>query len=70
MKIDYIDSGECTALHLAVHEDKKEIIKLLVERVDINIEEKNGWTALHYAVFKSSKEICEILIEHGAEINR
>jgi ankyrin repeat protein len=64
------------ALHLAVILDRKEIVKLLLDKgIDPNVpsQEKNigypGETALLEAAFWGRLEIAEMLVKHGASVN-
>ncbi|XP_047336713.1 protein VAPYRIN-LIKE-like [Impatiens glandulifera] len=74
-----IESGHITlynTLHLgdelqraARLEDIHSMKSCLVEGVDVNGRDQNGWTALHRAAFKGRMESVKLLIEHGAEVN-
>lgn len=50
-------------------EDIHSMKSCLVEGVDVNGRDQNGWTALHRAAFKGRMESVKLLIKHGAEVN-
>ena len=49
--------------------NKKLIIKLLEEGVDVNARAENGRTALTSAAIFGQTEMAQILIDHGADVN-
>ena len=59
-----------TPLHLAVANDHKEIIELLIAK-DADLNAKDVWegTPLYEAASKAHKEIAELLIANGADVN-
>ncbi len=60
-----------TALHIAVHYQIYEIVKLLIEAgSDIDKENSDGQTALHIAACCHNYKIVNLLIEAGANLNR
>ncbi|EAY08448.1 ankyrin repeat protein, putative [Trichomonas vaginalis G3] len=65
-----MDGDEGTALQIAVTNNCKKLINLLLSH-GINVNEKNYYanTALHIAVIFKRKEIIEQLISHGVNIN-
>ncbi|EAX98377.1 hypothetical protein TVAG_357460 [Trichomonas vaginalis G3] len=59
-----------TALCIAVRNDNKEMIEILISYgANVNEKDENGKTALHYDAYNNSKETAEVLISHGANIN-
>ena len=64
-----IDSDK-TALHLAVIEENKDMIVLLLNKnADINAQDINGNTPLHLAYTTKNEEIIILLINQGANVN-
>jgi Ankyrin repeats (3 copies) len=60
-----------TALHFAIFEEHKEIIKLLLDNgADINQEDNEGWTALYVGSDYIQKEIVELLVTRKADFNQ
>ncbi len=68
--ISYIyDNGLNTALHLAAKNNKKEVIKFLLEKgVNIDAYNEDGNTALHFAAEAGSQTAVAKLIEAGADV--
>ena len=62
-------NNDLTVLHYAALYGHKEIVELLISKVNVNARDNNGWTALHHAAFHGHKEIVEILIEKNADVN-
>ena len=60
-----------TALDLAAHDGKTDIVKILCDFNPnlINKQNNYGWAALHYAAFYNYEEMLDYLIEHGANLN-
>ena len=59
-----------TALHTAIEHNRKELIKILLERdADIELQEDNGKSPLMLACEDGKTEYAEILIKNGADIN-
>ena len=65
-------------LSVAAGENKPQILKYLLKKCKINIEDQeynpkskkdDGWTALQWAASKANDEIIEILLSKGANIN-
>lgn len=68
--------GSCLAV--AAGEGKKDILKYLINKQNISIEDKeinlyqnidNGWNALQWATVKGHDDIVKYLIKNGANIN-
>jgi ankyrin repeat protein len=57
------------ALIAAIDGGNKEIVKLLLEKIDVDEPTENGLTALIYASELNDTDIMEILINAGADIN-
>ena len=58
-----------TALLVAVKEEKKKIVKVLLEnKADVNLLYENDFNVLHVAAMGNSKEIVEILLKAGAKL--
>ncbi|MDA7660417.1 ankyrin repeat domain-containing protein [Verrucomicrobia bacterium] len=87
LAIELINKGEDvnekssmgTLLHIAVRQNLKEIVELLITKgADVNAkafqigddaEKGRGITPLHYAAIDGFEEIAKLLIESGAEVN-
>ena len=68
--IDLADQNGLTPLHYAVHSNRLELVKILVEHnADVNIGGEMEATPLHYAVFSGSIQIVKYLINNGADYN-
>jgi len=59
-----------TPLHLAIINDRVEVVKFLlsINDIAINNADSNGDTALHHAIRIGSKVICDYLIQYGASV--
>jgi ankyrin repeat protein len=65
---DYRDRN-CTSLHLASAHGHVEIVKLLLyNKVNVNIENFDGWTPLDAAAIHEHFELAKILLAHGGTI--
>ena len=60
-----------TPLHLAIAEDKLELVKMLLEKgVHLETMNDNGCTPFLEAVkYGASEEIVDLLLEHGADVH-
>ena len=68
--VNAVDSDGFTVLHLAVANNHKNIVELLVAKgADINAKDDDGFTPLHWTAIKGHKEIVELLIDNGANVN-
>jgi len=66
------DTNGMTALHRAVSQGHKEMVKLLLARkadVNANTNDDGGGTALHMAVGGGSKDIAALLLADKADVN-
>lgn len=63
--------GADSPIHIAVHHDRKSILKLLVQKSRVGLEEPNsaGETPLYVAVRRRHNSCIEILLEAGANPN-
>lgn len=57
-----------STIHLAIEREEIEIVRALVNRMDID-EVHNGMTPLHHAIFMGNVEIALLLIERGAKVD-
>ena len=69
--VNAVNSDGFTVLHLAVANNHKNIVELLVAKgADINANTRdNGFTPLHLAAGFGHKEIAQLLIAAGADLN-
>ncbi len=68
--VNAVDSDGFTVLHLAVANNHKNIVELLVAKgADINAKDDDGFTPLHWTAIKGHKDIVELLIDNGANVN-
>ncbi|BFD47606.1 MAG: hypothetical protein DMENIID0003_06800 [Wolbachia endosymbiont of Sergentomyia squamirostris] len=60
-----------TLLHLAAEGDYVDVVKLLIEKEEINsnVVDLSGDTPLHYAAGRGHSEIASTLIANGADIH-
>src|SRR5690242_15975313 len=49
--------------------DRKEVVRLLKQHVEVNAKLPDGATALHWAVYQNDLETSELLIRAGADVN-
>ncbi len=56
-------------LFKSITEGSIDEVNSLLEKVDINVNDKDGYTPLHVACIKSHTEIAMVLIEKGADVN-
>lgn len=56
-----------TALHKAVRKGHVAVVKLLIDRTDINAASHIGMTPLHWAVATGNLELVKILLVRGAD---
>ncbi|MDQ7825763.1 MAG: ankyrin repeat domain-containing protein [Candidatus Eremiobacteraeota bacterium] len=58
-----------TPLHMAVADNKKEIVRFLISKgADVNATDAQGSVPLHYAASEGNKDIMDLLLEKGAQI--
>ncbi|MCJ7454499.1 MAG: ankyrin repeat domain-containing protein, partial [Wolbachia endosymbiont of Homalodisca vitripennis] len=75
--IDLIYDNGCSILHLLSANNSKEVVKLILEKVDlsklsesINNADKMGFAPLDYASMRGSLDMVKYLIEKGADFKR
>uniref|UniRef100_A0ABD2X5N2 Uncharacterized protein n=1 Tax=Trichogramma kaykai TaxID=54128 RepID=A0ABD2X5N2_9HYME len=67
----YYDLPACTPLHVAIENQRVEVIQLLLEKgADANKQNLDGLTPLQNAVNLFNYEAVKLLVEHGANIQR
>ena len=61
-----------SALHVAIHNEKTEVVKLLLEYgASTTVIDSYGLSPLHAAAaYKDSKDIVTALLDHGADVDR
>ncbi len=73
--IDAIDQNGDTALSVAIHENKIDLVKLILDKgADVNLlsfsnNYNNEYSPLMIAVENGNKEIVKLLIKNGADVN-
>ncbi|EAY03066.1 ankyrin repeat protein, putative [Trichomonas vaginalis G3] len=68
MDINEKDGNEETALYIAVSNNSKETVDILLSHgANVNEKIKYGNTALHIATHFNYKEMTELLLSHGAK---
>lgn len=70
-KLDHITEHEKTALEHACEKNQKDLIKLLVERyqLDLNCKNSKGQSLLHVASAESAPDSIRYLLEQGLDLN-
>ncbi|KAL3428992.1 ankyrin repeat-containing domain protein [Aspergillus tetrazonus] len=72
--LTFLDSTGQTAIHLAIQEEREDIVRDLLEcgRLDVNAAWGNGWTPLHSAAagYKDTKFVKLLLAQDGIDVNR
>jgi len=58
------DRSRRTPIDWAARQNRKQIVRLLV-----NAKDPNGWTPLHWAAYHERKAMVQLLISHGARID-
>ena len=67
--LDFRDSDNHTALHLAVREKLTDVVQLLIDAgADIETENKDGWSPLHSACEAGELDVVKMLVEAGAGV--
>jgi ankyrin repeat protein len=70
------NSSESTALIVAAAQGCHDVVRLLVEdgevrasaKVDVNVQDENGWTALQWALLSGHRDVALLLIAAGADV--
>ena len=62
------EDGE-TALVYAIREKDPKIAEILIEKADINKQDKKGNSPLHTAILQEKFELADLLIEKNADVN-
>lgn len=64
------DSQNQTLLSYAARADEKseEIMKLIIQEIDVNLVDSDGWTPNFYAIEVGNTDVVKILLEHGADV--
>ncbi|WP_218460816.1 ankyrin repeat domain-containing protein [Rickettsia sp. TH2014] len=57
-----------TILHTCAAKGYLEIVELLINKVNIDIRDDEGWTMLHLAIKNNHHEIVQLLLKHHANI--
>lgn len=66
--LDQLNSEGTGALHIAVDEDKEEIVKMLLNGgANVNLKDSWGMTPLHYACELQNTRLIQILLESGGD---
>lgn len=66
----FCDKRDCSLLHIAAKNGQNDIVKLLLDKLDVNSQ--TNWkkeTALMLAIKNNNDETVELLFNHGADIN-
>jgi ankyrin repeat protein len=63
------DSAGCTPLMYAVTGKDLERVRVLVTRVDVNTQDRDGKTALHHAAVGGQPRMVKALLQQKASIN-
>lgn len=68
--INYVDNlGEPLIIKFIKERHNSYVEKLISEKADLNIADKDKWTPLMWAVVRKNKEIVKLLIENKANLN-
>lgn len=71
VQIDATNSGDFTALMLAVWYGNTKCAELLIEQhANVNHETRNGDTALIYAIMRDRRDLVRMLIKAGANLDQ
>lgn len=63
-RINKVDSEGQTKLHIAAtNGDLQKALQLIQDKIELNLQDKNGWTALHCAAFSRNKHVFALLLE-------
>lgn len=61
-KLDVRNKMQDTILHIAIANDRKQIIELIIDKVDVNAKNADGDTPLHYVTAAGTNDIFDLLI--------
>jgi acyl-CoA-binding protein len=68
-ELSLVDKNQMTCLHWACDRGHLEIVRFLMGKVGLDIQDEDGNTALHLAKIADREKVVEILCEHGANAN-
>ncbi|KAH3861103.1 hypothetical protein DPMN_024031, partial [Dreissena polymorpha] len=69
MVLNHVDNEGTSALHLAVQNNKSQVIDLLLDHgIEINLQNNTNHTPLHMAVITGNIAVVTQLLEHGADL--
>eukprot|EP00924_Labyrinthula_sp_SR-Ha-C_P005161 maker-scaffold_1-snap-gene-23.23-mRNA-1 protein AED:0.03 eAED:0.03 QI:0/0/0/1/1/1/2/0/235 len=68
-KLDVLNNKGISLLHKAANEGHSTVINKLLQKVDVNLADKQGNTVLHYAVANNFPIMVELLLDKKNEIN-
>ena len=68
--LDWINDQGNSVLHIAVHNQKNDLVKLFLKKgVDANIRDTWNETPLHWAVRHNDLHLIKILFKYGSDVN-
>lgn len=62
------EQGE-TALTYAIQNKDPKVIRVLLERADVNLKDEQGNSPIHLAIKKDKEDIFDLLLEKNADVN-
>lgn len=66
----FIHAVDVTLLHIASYFGHAEIVRVLLDHIEIDTEDQRGLTALHYACLQLKPEVARVLVEAGASTTK